>query len=103
MINGAVNMPEIFKATLWVKDIKDTTTTVKSDIETKQKDHEQVRTITASNGKTMNPIKLVLSGKPELLEGFTLDEVELRISTDQTQIQIQSFEVLGKKDEEEDD
>ena len=89
-------MSEIFKVTLWVKDIKDTTTTVKSDIETKQKDHEQVRTITATNTLREGYMKLVLTGPPELLEGFTLDAIDLRINADQTQLQT-------GEDEEEDE
>lgn len=84
-MNGT--MPEILKATLWVTDIDDTTKTVKSDNEAKIKDHEQVRKITATNGKQDNKLKIVISGKPSLLEGFTLDEITLKISSDQTELQ----------------
>jgi len=79
-------MPNILEAELWVTDIKDTTTTVKSEKEEKIKDHEQVRTITITNGKTDNKLKIVITGKPSLLEGFTIDEIKLKISNDQTQL-----------------
>jgi len=85
-------MPEILKVTLLVSDIKDTTTTVRSEIEAKEKDHEQVRTITASNPIYGSILKLVLTGKPAFLEGFTLDEIELKISTNQTQLQTEEDE-----------
>lgn len=75
-------MSEILKATFEVTDIKDTTTTIKSVKEEKQKDHVTTRIITLTN-----EIDVKLTGAPSDLEGFTLGVVTLKISTDQTQLQ----------------
>lgn len=79
-------MSEILKVTMYVTDIEDLTKTVRSDKEAKIKDHQQVRKVTATNGKADNKIKIVLLAKPALLEGFMLDEITLKISADQTQL-----------------
>ena len=49
-------MPNIIETEMTVTDIKDTTTSIKSEKEEKIKDHEQVHTITATNGKTLPEI-----------------------------------------------
>lgn len=79
-MNGT--MPKVLEATFDVTNIKDTTTTIKSVKEKKQKDHVTTRVITLTN-----EIDVKLTGAPSDLEGFTLGEVTLKISTDQTELQ----------------
>lgn len=81
-------MPNILEVEMRVTDIKDTMTTIKSDTDTKVKDNEQIRTITAKRGDTVNgTLKIVISGAPQLLQGFALNEIKLKINDDQTELQ----------------
>jgi len=80
-------MPNILDTEMEVTDIKDITITVKSEREEKSKDHEQIRTITATNGKTIDKLKVVITGNPRLLQSFTLDSIIIKISSIQTQLQ----------------
>jgi len=81
-------MPNILETEMVITDIKDTTTTVKSEKEEKIKDHEQIRAITAKTVDTVNGVlKIVITGDPQVLQHFTLDDITIKISSIQTQLQ----------------